>query len=410
MLSLLVGALLAKKPPPPPPPRSSAGSKGSPNFNLFPDDPRLRFQGASALSLSHEAAFFSRPSLEPSPSPHPGVSLSFRTDAAKIFAVIDYVATSACSMRCPTLPSGGCYTARPCPNQCEVRLEVDGVERERPPSHTTLSGLPLVRGDRPDDDVVVARNANGGAAGGPRGFLGEVKVWIADGGRETDDGAVHNYTLRMPWGAPVVFKRLHLEAAAAGARRPALRLIPDAPTVRYVALGDSITAGMCSRGAAYPELLAALNPGWAGINLGAPGVRADMGLAAAVVAAKPDIVTVMIGAADWVRHSRAASVGAARRAPTFTRADRPRAASPLLPQVFCDRPLMQPATSLLARLRSDLGPNLPIVLISPLASHREEKRCDGPIAATPQDLRMQLASAVEVRALPACARRAAGCP
>lgn len=308
LLLLLAVALRSaagkKKAPPPPPP----SQRGAPNFNLFADDPRIRFNGYVSADIAHELARFSRPGLAAAgavgvAAASPGVSVSFRTDAAKIFAVLDYVGPAACSMRCAAMPSGGCYAARPCANQCEARLEIDGVPTGTHPAHTTLNGLPLVRGDRPDDDVVVSRGGTaGGGGGGARGFLGEVKVWISNSeGLPGDEPApVRSYTLHLPWGAAVAFKRLHLESSAPGAPRPTVHAPPPPPTVRYIALGDSITAGMCSRSAAYPELLAGMSPGWEAVNLGAPGVRADLAPAQAVVAARPDLVTVMLGAEDWV--------------------------------------------------------------------------------------------------------------
>jgi len=51
-------------------------------------------------------------------------------------------------------------------------------------------------------------------------------------------------------------------------------LPPREPSsVRYAALGDSITAGLCTHAGGYPESLAAYNDGWEAINLGAPGTR-----------------------------------------------------------------------------------------------------------------------------------------
>jgi hypothetical protein len=305
LLTLALRPAAGKKKAPPPPPPSQ---RGAPNYNLFADDPRLRFDGYVSADISHESARFSRPGLTAAgvvgvAAATPGVSLSFRTDAAKIFAVLDYIGPAACSMRCAALPTGSCYAARPCANQCEARLEIDGVPTGAHPVHTTLNGLPLVRGDRPDDDVVVSRGGKGGElGGGARGFLGEVKVWISngDGMPAGQPPPVRSYRLHLPWGAAVVFKRLHVEASAPGSPRPSVRAPPPPPIVRYVALGDSITAGMCSRGAAYPEILSKMSPGWEAINLGAPGVRADLAPASAVVTAKPDLVTVMLGAEDWV--------------------------------------------------------------------------------------------------------------
>jgi hypothetical protein len=433
-LALLRSAAGKKKLPPSPPP----SQRGAPNFNLFADDLRLRFDGHASAAISHEGARFSRPGLTPAgavgvAAASPGVSVSFRTDAPKLFVVLDYVGPAACSMRCAALPSGSCYAGRPCANQCEARLEIDGVPSGTHPAHTTLNGLPLVRGDRPDDDVVISRGGKtaGGGGGGARGFLGEVKVTISNGETVLPAGEappVRLYTLHLPWGAAVSFKRLHVEGSAAGAPRPTVHAPPAPAIVRYVALGDSITAGMCSRGAAYPELMAKMSPGWEAINLGAPGVRADLATAAAVVEAKPDFVTIMLGAEDWVSRSSPFSFCSAHNLMIHTQADTqavagsqvfdpptcppaptpppppqylvtPQCPFPAPPQVSCDRGLMQPATSLLSRLRADLPPGIPIALVTPLTSEREEKRCKGAAAATPQELRMQLAAAVEVRPL-----------
>lgn len=225
--SVLVASVRARKdPPPPPPPRKSAG----PNFNLFPNDPRLRIGGYASATIDKDAARFSRPGLGAAgvagaAGASPGVTISFRTDAPIAYAVFEYGGPTACSARCPTLPTGGCYATRPCANQCEVRVEVDGVPSEAPAAHSTLAGAPIVHSDRPDEDA--------------RGFLGEVKVAIAGGGA---GGGAHTYVLRLPWGAPVAFKRLHLEGTAA--QRPSVLDAPATPSVRFVALGDSITAGL----------------------------------------------------------------------------------------------------------------------------------------------------------------------
>ena len=60
-------------------------------------------------------------------------------------------------------------------------------------------------------------------------------------------GRRREYSLILPWGAPVEFKRLHLEHPAGVERLPALyERPPPPPRPKYVAYGDSGVVGWCA--------------------------------------------------------------------------------------------------------------------------------------------------------------------
>ena len=80
-----------------------------------------------------------------------------------------------------------CYEPKPCDNQCEVQVAIDGAPVAHA-AHTNLVGQPIDQSDvRPDG---MAHNQV------KRDYGGEVKVTVA----EHEKAERHTYTLTMPWG------------------------------------------------------------------------------------------------------------------------------------------------------------------------------------------------------------------
>eukprot|EP00966_Prymnesium_polylepis_P276645 6391378-Prymnesium_polylepis.1 len=110
------------------------------NWNVFPDDPRLRYEGYVHLAVERERARMDRSPLGTEGSDvrlsNPGARLSFTTDAHRIQVVVEYTGKQPCLPSCPRTVAGACYEPKPCPNQCELQLEVDGVPTRM--AHTNL--------------------------------------------------------------------------------------------------------------------------------------------------------------------------------------------------------------------------------------------------------------------------------
>lgn len=121
----------------------------------------------------------------------------------------------------------------------------------------------------------------------------------------------HDYELVMPWGASVDFLGLDLEGDAG---KPALEALPESRLLKYVAFGDSITHGWCSRDASYPELLARLN-NWEAVNMGIQGLglfdASENGVGHAIAEQRGDLATILIGINDACRNGGVEESGAA---------------------------------------------------------------------------------------------------
>ena len=120
------------------------------NWNVFPDDPRLRYEGYVHLAVERERARMDRSPLGTEGSDarlsNPGARLLFTTDAHRIQVVVEYTGKQPCLPTCPRTMAGTCYEPKPCPNQCELQLEVDGVPTRM--AHTNLVGQEITGGHR----------------------------------------------------------------------------------------------------------------------------------------------------------------------------------------------------------------------------------------------------------------------
>ncbi len=328
------------------------------NFNVLPDDERLRYEGFVHLNLLRERAQPDRAPFGPEKSDtrlsSPGARISFSTNAHRVQAFFEYHGRSKCLPDCPRLPDDSCYKPQgaSCPNQCEILLEVDG-ERRAVPAHTNLVGQSINHIDRQRD------------------YQGEVRVVLNDGAANATGGGIgprpRTYTLLLPWGAAVDLKRIHLEHPVGTEARPTVyALPPSAPTPKLVAYGDSSVAGWCAV-TGYPHELAALN-GWASVNVGIAGARIVPEDGAALGALGGQLLTLHLGASEWDA---------------------------------CEAADVADAFGSLVRGVRAVQPKVPIVAVTPTLSWREGQPCVGPAATTPQDTRAQIGRAVE-------AARAAG--
>ena len=181
---------------------------------------------------------------------------------------------------------------------------------------------------------------------------------------EQEQPSPRTLTLRLPWGAPVDLKRVLLETLPAELTPPQLLPLPPPPTVRLVAMGDSITAGWCdlSTGGAYPRQLAEAH-GWDHTNLGVAGAGIVAAHGTAAARLKADLLTIMLGVEEWQA---------------------------------CAYALAEPMTQLLAAIRAE-QPSVPLVVVTPTVSWREGVACSGPAGATPQQQRAQIGNAVTAR-------------
>lgn len=179
---------------------------------------------------------------------NPGTTISFRTDATEIEAVLNYndlhISTSARNPK-------GVYS-------------VDGEFKRQWSFKTTQQGVTR----QPETVVVPVSN------GGVEGF--------------------HQYELFLPYGDSVDFAGLRVNP---GAKFEAVTS-PEKP--RYVAYGDSITHGFTSSeiSKTYPFLIGK-KKGWNVINLGLGGRASTPGDGTLIASLKPEVVTVLMGANDW---------------------------------------------------------------------------------------------------------------
>ena len=319
-----------------------AGRCGT-SVSILPDHELIHYRGYVTLDRSQQKARFDRaPFGEGSVLQliSPAASISFRTNAHRVIIVLEYRGKKACDADCPlvrTRPAsskglldwGGC--GKPCPNQCEVQLEIDGQPASG--SWTNLVDLPLTGGAHPrlsgrggafppaPRPAAAAAAATAATAASPaaavvatatataiaaaaaalRGAAPTAVLHVAQvklHAYEQEQPSPRTLTLRLPWGAPVDLKRILLETLPAELTPPQLLQLPPPPTVRLVAMGDSITAGWCdlSTGGAYPRQLAEAH-GWDHTNLGVAGagIVAAHGTAAAI---QPDLLQ-MCSAWRW---------------------------------------------------------------------------------------------------------------
>lgn len=179
---------------------------------------------------------------------NPGTTISFRTDATEIEAILNYndlhLSTSARNPR-------GVYS-------------VDGVFKREWSFKTRQQEVTR----KPETVVVPLSN------GGVEGF--------------------HQYELFLPYGDSVDFAGLRVNP---GAKFEAVRA-PAKP--RYVAYGDSITHGFTSSEVSktYPFLIGQ-KKGWSVINLGLGGRASTPDDGTLIASLKPDVVTVLMGTNDW---------------------------------------------------------------------------------------------------------------
>ena len=135
-----------------------AGRCGT-SVSILPDHELIHYRGYVTLDRSQQKARFDRaPFGEGSVLQliSPAASIRFRTNAHRVIVVLEYRGKKACDADCPlvrTRPAsskglldwGGCYAAKPCPNQCDVQLEIDGQPASG--SWTNLVDLPLTGKD-----------------------------------------------------------------------------------------------------------------------------------------------------------------------------------------------------------------------------------------------------------------------
>ena len=345
-------------------PCSETGACGS-NFNVFPDDPRLRYEGYVHLAVEREGARMDRSPLGAEGSDvrlsNPGARITFSTNAHRIQAIVDYNGAKPCLPSCPRMADGSCSPAVPCPNQCELQLEVDGVPirvtttnlvgQELTHDHKTRDfsgevkihfGHPPDNPGRPPDKQNKEQHA-GLPSPGPAGHL------------PVELPPRRTYTLLLPWGAPVQLKRLHLEHAAGVEVMPLLYDVPTpAERVKFTAYGDETTAGWCAS-RSYAQLLGQIND-WSVTNLGVAGGRVTSEHGTTIGRQRGQIATIMLGNNEW--DACVADVTAA-------------------------------FSALLKALR-EVQPRVPTAVITPTVSWREGKVCNGPAAATPEAIRTQI--------------------
>ena len=116
-----------------------AGRCGT-SVSILPDHDLIHYRGFVSMDRSQQKARFDRaPFGEGSVLQliSPATSISFRTNAHRVIVVLEYRGKRPCAADCPLVRTrpvsskglldwGGCYEAKPCPNQCEVLLEIDG--------------------------------------------------------------------------------------------------------------------------------------------------------------------------------------------------------------------------------------------------------------------------------------------
>ena len=175
-------------------------------WNAKPDHDKLLYDGYLRVLVDGSRARFDRAPLGAGSDLgliHPGARVTFTTNARRVHAVVEYTGKRSCLPWCPLVPAapgpaggagrrlavGGvaCYEPKPCDNQCEVQVAIDGAPVAHA-AHTNLVGQPIDQSDvRPDG---MAHNQV------KRDYGGEVKVTVA----EHEKAERHTYTLTMPWG------------------------------------------------------------------------------------------------------------------------------------------------------------------------------------------------------------------
>ena len=175
-------------------------------WNARPDNDKLLYDGYLRVLVDGSRARFDRAPLGAGSDLgliHPGARVTFTTNARRVHAVVEYTGKRSCLPWCPLVPAapgpaggagrrlavGGvaCYEPKPCDNQCEVQVAIDGAPVAHA-AHTNLVGQPIDQSDvRPDG---MAHNQV------KRDYGGEVKVTVA----EHEKAERHTYTLTMPWG------------------------------------------------------------------------------------------------------------------------------------------------------------------------------------------------------------------
>ena len=250
---------------------------------VAPNSPMLRFAGFAHLHMDNERAFFDNRFTEEAanddpPTPSPGASISWRTDAERVIATLHYA--RMCDENCPT-DQGKCYMRGDCRCACRVKLLVDGKE--------------------------ASWEQDGGHPKKGRILPGPLRIEVM----YQQARVQHDYELILPWCAMGIdFRGLTLQSRGPGTHASPLP-VPLPAKLRHIAFGDSITAGWCGDEASYPEYLAQWN-GWEPVNVAVPGLALmyntfrwldpnaiGEGLARLRGATRGDaLVTVMIGTND----------------------------------------------------------------------------------------------------------------
>lgn len=208
-----------------------------------PDHPQLVYSGFAGLTVTPDGASAVRPVPD---SPYrvdsPGCAIRFRTKAATVEALFEYVPKTS-------LTGHSSYNS-------EGVVQMDGK------AHGYFT--------RPSDDG------------------GLVRIALASG-----DTAAHTWNMVPPYSDAVIFRGLRLPDGAA------LETIVSTPRPVYVAYGDSITHGyhasVSPTGYAW-QLADAM--GWDLLNMGFGSRTVVPADAAAVAALKPDVVTILLGVND----------------------------------------------------------------------------------------------------------------
>ncbi len=234
--ALLVGVLAGTA--------EAAPQEGAPAITVAPNHPLIAYRGAvEHTATATEATFRRAPCDSPFAVDSPCTAITFRTASSTVTVWLRYAAKTTFQ------PAHHVF------NHAGVCL-VDGREAAR-----------YTRPSEGSEPLPVRLTAPG---------PGE-----------------HTYEVWLPYADSVAFLGLALEQGAA------LAPLPDAPAVRYVAHGDSITHGFRATDttASYPYLLAKAK-GWACANVGFGSRQCVAGDGALIAAQRPDVVTILIGVND----------------------------------------------------------------------------------------------------------------
>lgn len=225
----------AATPPPAPGPTVPAGSE-----LVRPTDTRLAYSDYARLTLEGTQARFDRLLAASSGFnfDNPGARIRFRSDAARLVALLEYTAEHL---------------------------------------HGARNGTGVFLVD--------------GKAAGTYSFehaAGHVQAPLPA------DGQMHLYEIVLPYAESVVFRGLGASPGATFAPAPAR------PAFRYVAHGDSITEGYQASDPLhnYPALIGARN-GWEVVNMGFGGRTTVGSDGAALGSLRGDLITILIGFNDY---------------------------------------------------------------------------------------------------------------